>query len=101
MRGLHELRVKESDRLAAVAAGLAAAGVEHAIDGDDLIVRGGDGAVRGGGSVETHLDHRIAMSFLVMGLASDKAMAIDDSAHDRHQLPGFRPLMERLGAQFA
>ena len=87
MRGLHELRVKESDRLAAVAAGLAAAGVDHAIEGDDLIVRGGDGAVRGGGIVETHLDHRIAMSFLVMGLASDKSDGDRRFRHDRHQLP--------------
>jgi 3-phosphoshikimate 1-carboxyvinyltransferase len=101
MRGLHELRVKESDRLAAVAAGLAAAGVDHAIAGDDLIVRGGDGAVRGGGMVETHLDHRIAMSFLVMGLASERAMTIDDSAMIATSFPGFRILMERLGAQFA
>jgi 3-phosphoshikimate 1-carboxyvinyltransferase len=101
MRGLHELRVKESDRLAAVAAGLAAAGVAHAVEGDDLIVRGGDGAVRGGGLVETHLDHRIAMSFLVMGLASDKPMAVDDSSMIATSFPAFRALMERLGAQFA
>jgi len=101
MRGLHELRVKESDRLAAVAAGLAAAGVAHAVEGDDLIVRGGDGAVRGGGLVETHLDHRIAMSFLVMGLASDRPMAVDDSRMIATSFPAFRALMERLGAQFA
>jgi 3-phosphoshikimate 1-carboxyvinyltransferase len=100
MRGLHELRVKESDRLAAVAAGLAAAGVDHAIEGDDLIVRGGDGMVRGGGLVETHLDHRIAMSFLTMGMASEKAMTIDDSAMIATSFPAFRPLMERLGAEF-
>jgi 3-phosphoshikimate 1-carboxyvinyltransferase len=101
MRGLHELRVKESDRLAAVAAGLAAAGVAHAVEGDDLIVRGGDGAVRGGGLVETHLDHRIAMSFLAMGLASDRPMAVDDSRMIATSFPAFRALMERLGAQFA
>ena len=101
MRGLHELRVKESDRLEAVAAGLAAAGVECAIKGDDLLVRGGDGAVRGGGLVETHLDHRIAMSFLTMGLASDKPMAIDDSNMIATSFPAFRALMEQLGAQFA
>ncbi len=100
MRGLHELRVKESDRLAAVAAGLAAAGVDHAIEGDDLLVRGGDGLVRGGGLVETHLDHRIAMSFLIMGMASEKAMTIDDSAMIATSFPAFRTLMERLGAQF-
>jgi 3-phosphoshikimate 1-carboxyvinyltransferase len=101
MRGLHELRVKESDRLAAVAAGLAAAGVAHAIDGDDLIVRGGDGAVRGGGLVATHLDHRIAMSFLTMGLASQQPMTIDDSAMIATSFPAFGALMARLGADFS
>ena len=76
-------------------------GVDHAIEGDDLIVSGGDGAVRGGGCVETHLDHRIAMSFLVMGLASDKAMAIDDSDMIATSFPAFRALMTQLGAEFA
>jgi 3-phosphoshikimate 1-carboxyvinyltransferase len=96
MRGLHELRVKESDRLAAVAAGLAAAGVKHEIVGDDLVVEGG--AVRGGGEVATHLDHRIAMSFLVMGLASEQAMKVDDAATIATSFPNFRALMEGLGA---
>ena len=76
MRGLHELRVKESDRLAAVAAGLGAAGVDCLIEGDDLIVEGG--RPRGGGLVATHMDHRIAMSFLVMGLATLEPMTVDD-----------------------
>ena len=67
MQGLHELRVKESDRLAAVAAGLHANGVAHATGDDWLEVTGGK--VAGGGTVVTHLDHRIAMAFLVMGLA--------------------------------
>lgn len=98
MRGLQELRVKESDRLAAVGAGLAAAGVAHGIVGDDLVVEGG--AARGGGSVLTHLDHRIAMSFLVMGLASDQPMQIDDSATIATSFPDFRALMEKLGATF-
>ena len=98
MRGLHELRVKESDRLAAVAAGLLAAGVAHEIVGDDLVVEGG--TVRGGGSVETHLDHRIAMSFLVMGLASEAPMRIDDAATIATSFPNFRALMEGLGAAF-
>ena len=101
MRGLHELRVKESDRLAAVAAGLAAAGVAHAIEGDDLIVEGGAGVARGGGEVETHLDHRIAMSFLVMGLASDKPMRIDDEGMIATSYPAFRADMARLGAAIA
>ena len=86
---LHEFRVKESDRLAAVAAGLKAAGVDCAIEGDDLIVEGG--RPRGGGMVATHMDHRIAMSFLVMGLATLEPMAIDDVGDDRDQLPGVPP----------
>jgi 3-phosphoshikimate 1-carboxyvinyltransferase len=98
MRGLHELRVKESDRLAAVAAGLAAAGVAYEIVGDDLIVEGG--AAPGGGVVETHLDHRIAMSFLVMGLASERPMGVDDAATIATSFPNFRALMEGLGAAF-
>ena len=98
MRGLHELRVKESDRLAAVAAGLKAAGVDCAIEGDDLIVEGG--RPRGGGMAATHMDHRIAMSFLVMGLATLEPMAVDDVAMIATSFPDFRPAMERLGAQF-
>ncbi|THD45837.1 MAG: 3-phosphoshikimate 1-carboxyvinyltransferase [Bradyrhizobium sp.] len=101
MNGLHELRVKESDRLAAVAAGLAAAHVEHEITGDDLIVAGKGRPPAGGGLVATHLDHRIAMSFLVMGLASEKPMAIDDATMIATSFPSFRQLMESLGARFA
>jgi 3-phosphoshikimate 1-carboxyvinyltransferase len=98
MRGLQELRVKESDRLAAVAAGLAAAGVSCAIEGDDLVVDGG--TPPGGGLVATHLDHRIAMSFLVMGLATRDPMTVDDTAMIATSFPDFRPAMERLGANF-
>jgi len=98
MRGLHELRVKESDRLAAVAAGLAAAGVAQAIEGDDLVVEGG--SPRGGGTAATRMDHRIAMSFLVMGLASREPMTVDDTAMIATSFPTFRPAMERLGATF-
>jgi 3-phosphoshikimate 1-carboxyvinyltransferase len=98
MRGLSELKVKESDRLAAVAAGLKAAGVDCAIEGDDLIVEGG--RPRGGGLVATHMDHRIAMSFLVMGLASLEPIRVDDVAMIATSFPDFRPTMERLGAQF-
>ena len=98
MRGLHELRVKESDRLAAVAAGLAASGVAHAMEADDLVVEGG--TPRGGGTVATHMDHRIAMSFLVMGLASREPMTVDDVGMIATSFPEFRPAMERLGATF-
>ena len=98
MRGLHELRVKESDRLAAVAAGLAAVGVAHAIEGDDIIVEGG--VPKGGGLVATHMDHRIAMSFLVMGLASRAPITVDDTAMIATSFPTFRPAMEGLGATF-
>ena len=97
MRGLHELRVKESDRLTAVAAGLATNGVAHEIVGDDLIVEGGE--PRGGGRVVTHLDHRIAMSFLVMGMASQKPVEVDDGSMIATSFPNFRALMEGLGAK--
>ena len=100
MRGLAELRVKESDRLAAVADGLTSAGVDNRIEGDDLIVTGG-AQVRGGGTVKTHLDHRIAMSFLVMGLASQRKMTIDDASMIATSFPTFQSEMERLGAKFS
>ncbi len=100
MDGLAELKVKESDRLAATAAGLAANGVRATVDGDTLIVHG-TGQVPGGGKVETHLDHRIAMAFLTMGLASEKPVMVDDTAMIATSFPEFRNLMERLGAQYA
>jgi 3-phosphoshikimate 1-carboxyvinyltransferase len=99
MRGLSELRVKESDRLTATAAGLAACGVEARIMGDDLIVTG-TGSVPGGGLVETHLDHRIAMAFLVLGLGAERAVTVDDIAMIATSFPEFVPLMTRLGAEF-
>lgn len=98
MRGLAELRAKESDRLAAVAAGLAANGVLHHVEGDDLIVEGGSGEVTGGGTVATHLDHRIAMAFLVMGLASEKPVTVDDVGMIATSFPAFVPLMRGMGA---
>jgi len=101
MRGLAELRVKESDRLAAVAAGLATNGVDCVIEGDDLIVSGGAGRARGNGFVATHLDHRIAMSFLVMGLAAERPVAVDDERMIETSFPTFRPLMAALGADFS
>lgn len=98
MRGLHELRVKESDRLQAVADGLKAAGVSVRIEGDDLIVSGQNGEVRGGGEAATHLDHRIAMAFLVLGLVAREGMRIDDGTMIATSFPSFIPLMRSLGA---
>ncbi|MGL4325342.1 MAG: 3-phosphoshikimate 1-carboxyvinyltransferase [Beijerinckiaceae bacterium] len=98
MRGLHELRVKESDRLAAVHDGLVANGVAARIDGDDLIVQGG--TVRGGGMVATHMDHRIAMSFLVMGCVAEQPVGVDDTGFISTSFPAFVPMMRGLGAQF-
>lgn len=100
MEGLAELKVKESDRLAATATGLAANGVKAAVDGDTLIVTG-SGKVAGGGTVATHLDHRIAMAFLTLGLAAESPVTVDDTAMIATSFPQFRPLMEGLGAQFA
>ena len=97
MRGLKELRVKESDRLAATAALLRVNGVTADIDGDDLIVQG-RGRAPGGGLVATHMDHRIAMAALVMGLASDQPVKIDDGAFIATSFPGFVELMRSLGA---
>ena len=99
MNGLHELRVKESDRLAAVAAGLAATGVRHSVEGDDLVVEGDGTAAPGGGTVATHLDHRIAMAFLVMGLAAKAPVAVDDGAMIATSFPSYLPSMQALGGQ--
>ncbi|MBO0766089.1 MAG: 3-phosphoshikimate 1-carboxyvinyltransferase [Hyphomicrobiaceae bacterium] len=100
MEGLAELKVKESDRLAATAAGLLANGVAAKVDGDTLIVDGGR-SVPGGGLVATHLDHRIAMAFLVFGLGADRPVTVDDAGMIATSFPEFRPLMEELGAAFA
>lgn len=100
MRGLHELRVKESDRLEATAAMLRVNGVKVEIEGDDMIVEG-RGHVPGGGVVATHMDHRIAMSALVMGCASDEPVSVDDTAFIATSFPDFIPMMQRLGADFA
>jgi 3-phosphoshikimate 1-carboxyvinyltransferase len=97
MRGLQELRVKESDRLAATVDMLRANGVAAEIEGDDLIVQG-KGRPAGGAEVKTHMDHRIAMSALVMGLASENPVRIDDSAFIATSFPGFVELMRSIGA---
>jgi 3-phosphoshikimate 1-carboxyvinyltransferase len=100
MRGLAELRVKESDRLAATAEMLRANGIEVAVEGDDLIVRG-QGRARGGGVVATHMDHRLAMSALVMGLASDDPVGVDDMSFVATSFPGFADTMRSLGADLS
>jgi len=99
MDGLAELKVKESDRLAATAAGLAVNGVAARVDGDTLTVQGA-GEMPGGGIVETHLDHRIAMAFLTAGLASVAPVTVDDTTMIATSFPEFRSLMENLGAGF-
>ncbi|NRG16459.1 3-phosphoshikimate 1-carboxyvinyltransferase [Rhizobiales bacterium] len=98
MPGLAELRVKESDRLAAVARGLEANGVSCREGETDLTVTGGGNRI-GGGSVTTHLDHRIAMSFLVMGLAGHEPVLVDDGAVIATSFPGFRELMRSIGGE--
>jgi 3-phosphoshikimate 1-carboxyvinyltransferase len=100
MRGLQELRVKESDRLEATAAMLRVNGVKAEISGNDLIVEG-RGHVAGDGLVATHMDHRIAMSALVMGLASDKPVKVDDTAFIATSFPDFIPMMRSIGAEFS
>ena len=100
MRGLKELRVKESDRLEGTAAMLRNNGVEVTIEGDDLIVHG-KGRALGGGVVATHMDHRIAMSALVMGLGSEQGVAVDDAAFIATSFPGFADLMRSLGADYS
>ena len=100
MEGLEELRVKESDRLAAVARGLEANGVPCREGEASLTVTGGARRVAGGGRVVTHLDHRIAMSFLVMGLASARPVTVDDTAMIATSFPDFVDLMTGLGARF-
>jgi 3-phosphoshikimate 1-carboxyvinyltransferase len=100
MAGLAELKVKESDRLAATAAGLTACGVEVRIEADDLIVRGA-GNVKGGGRIEAHMDHRLAMAFLTLGLGAQEPVTVDDVAMIATSFPGFVALMSGLGAEFA
>jgi len=99
MRGLAELRVKESDRLAAIAEGLASCGVKVAVDGDTLVIDGEGAPPAGGATVATDLDHRIAMSFLVLGMAAKAPVAIDDGATIETSFPEFTMLMNGLGAK--
>ena len=101
MRGLAELRVKESDRLSATAAMLAVNGVSVEIAGDDLLVHGTGRPPAGGGLVATQMDHRIAMSALILGLSSTSPVTVDDSSFIDTSFPGFSALMEAAGARFA
>jgi 3-phosphoshikimate 1-carboxyvinyltransferase len=100
MRGLKELRVKESDRLAGTADMLRVNGVTVEIEGDDLVVEG-RGRAHGGGLVATHMDHRLAMSALVMGIASEQPVKIDDGSFIATSFPDFVALMRGLGADVA
>jgi len=99
MEGLAELKVKESDRLAATVAGLVANGVAARAEGDTLIVAGMK-RVPGNGVVATHLDHRIAMAFLTLSLASERPATVDDTTMVATSFPEFRTLMEELGATY-
>jgi 3-phosphoshikimate 1-carboxyvinyltransferase len=102
MRGIGEMRVKESDRIALMAAGLSACGVGVEEGPDSLTVVGSVRAnhgVAGGARVVTHGDHRIAMSHLILGLASDEAVTVDEPGMIATSFPGFLTLMRALGAE--
>jgi 3-phosphoshikimate 1-carboxyvinyltransferase len=100
MLGLKELRVKESDRLTMVAQGLTACGVKVEVGADDsLTVHGTGNPPKGGATVATSMDHRIAMSFLVLGMGSEEPVAVDDGAFIDTSFPGFVTLMNGLGGR--
>lgn len=98
MSGLAELRVKESDRLGAMARGLTACGVKIEEGEDTLIVHGAGRPPAGGAAIKAGLDHRIAMAFLVLGMVSDEPIAIDDASAIETSFPGFAGMMNHLGA---
>ena len=98
-RGLEELRVKESDRIATMAAGLRAIGVQVEELEDGIVIEGSNGALLpGGGPIATKLDHRIAMSFAIAGLVSSNGVTIDDMRPVATSFPGFTALLQSLGA---
>ena len=99
LNGLGELRVKESDRLTAIAEGLAASGVKVEESEDSLIIQGAGGPPPGGGRIKSQLDHRIAMAFLILGMVADKPVYIDDASVIDTSFPGFAELMNGLGAE--
>lgn len=99
--GLGELRVKESDRLTLVAEGLKACGVQVEVEADDLIVHGTGKPPQGGVTVKTALDHRMAMSFLVLGMATAEPVSVDDGSVIATSFPGFVSMMNNLGAKIA
>ncbi len=101
MEGLGELRVKESDRLAAIANGFRACGVAVEDGPDSLTVQGVTGRPRGDARIVTNLDHRIAMAFLIMGMVAERPVEVDDGSPIETSFPGFAGLMNRLGAQIA
>jgi 3-phosphoshikimate 1-carboxyvinyltransferase len=98
MRGLEELRVKESDRLSAIIAGLRACNVQMEELEDGMIIEGRPGDLPGGATIATHMDHRIAMSFLIAGLASRAPITVDDTSMIATSFPGFEHLLQNLGA---
>ena len=98
MFGLQELRVKESDRLAAMANGLKACGVTVEETSDSLTVHGSGGQIEGGARIQTQLDHRIAMSFLTLGLKAKNPISIDNGTTINTSFPGFVETMKSLGA---
>jgi len=99
LRGLKELRVKESDRLAATAALLTVNGAKVEIEGDDLIIHGTGQPPAGGGVVETHMDHRIAMAAIVLGMVTASPVTVDDAGFIDTSFPGFVELMNGIGAK--
>jgi 3-phosphoshikimate 1-carboxyvinyltransferase len=101
MRGLAELKVKESDRLAAIAEGLARCGVKVETGPDSLTVEGRGAPPKGGARIATRLDHRIAMAFLVLGIGAKEPVTVDDAAPIETSFPGFAALMNGLGAEIA